>query len=168
VPNIRRLAIMADASFAQSIFEMQSIQRLANKFGIDCIALEIRRTEDIRPAFDRATAESTDALYVVINELLNANRFLIVDAARSAKLPSIYGTHDWVRSGGLLSYGPNFPALWARTADMVDKILRGTKPETIPVEQPTRFELVVNSKTAKAIEVTIPETLLARADDVVE
>ena len=168
VPAIRRLALMADANFAQSMFELQSIQALANKSGVATIPLEIRRTEDIRPALDRATAEGADALYVVINELLNANRLLIVDAARAAKLPSIYGTHDWVRSGGLMSYGPNFPALWARSADFVDRILRGAKPETIPVEQPTRFELVVSLKTARAIDLKVPETFLARADDVIE
>ena len=104
----------------------------------------------------------------MINELLNANRLLIVRSAEAGKLPAIYGTHDWVRSGGLISYGSNFPALFARLAEMADSILRGTKAEDIPVEQPTRFELVVNLKTAKAIGVTIPATLLARADDVIE
>ena len=104
----------------------------------------------------------------MINELLNANRLRIVASAEAAKLPSIYGTRDWAQSGGLISYGPNFPALFARAAEITDAILRGAKPENIPVEQPTRFELVVNLKTSKAIGTPIPGTFLARADDVIE
>jgi len=168
VPRIRRLAIMADANVTPTMLEMNTVQALAHKFEIDPIPLEIKRTDDIESAFARLKTEQADALYVVINELLNANRLLIVRSAEAAKIPAIYGTHDWVRSGGLISYGSNFPALFARLAEMTDSILRGTKAEDIPVEQPTRFELVVNLKTAKAIGVTIPATLLARADDVIE
>ena len=168
VPNIRRLAMMADATYDATMLEMNTVEALARKFGIDPIPCEIRRTEDIESAFARLKTEQADALYVVINELLNANRLLIVTSAEAARLLAIYGTQDWVRSGGLLSYGSNFPALFARLAEMTDSILRGTKPEDIPVEQPTRFELAVNLKTSKAIGVTIPGTLLARADDVIE
>ena len=168
VPNIRRLGIMADATYAQTVLEMNTIQALARKFEIDSIPLEIRRTEDIEPAFARLKSQQADALYVVINELLNANRLLIVTSAQAAKLPSIYGTHDWVRSGGLMSYGPDFPTLFARLAEITDSILRGAKPENIPVEQPTRFELLINLKTSQAIGVPISETFLARADEVIE
>ncbi len=168
IPNLRRLAIMADASFPQAMLEMGAVQELARKFGIEVVLLEIRRTEDIAPAFDKLKAEKTDALYVVINELLNANRLRIVTSAQSAKLPTIFGTRDWVVSGGLMSYGPNFPALFARAAEISDKILRGTKPGDIPVEQPTRIELVVNLNTAKAMGVTIPAMLVTRADEVIE
>jgi putative ABC transport system substrate-binding protein len=168
VPNIRRLAIMADATYAQTMLEMNTVQALAHKFGIDSIPLEIRRTEDIEPAFARLKSEQADALYVVINELLNANRLLIVTSAEAARLPSVYGTRDWVQSGGLISYGPNFPSLFVRLAEITDKILRGAKPEDIPVEQPTRFVLAVNLKTSKAIGVPIPEVFLARADEVIE
>ena len=142
---------MADANTFPTMLELNTVQALARKFGIDPIPLEIRRTEDIVSAFVRLKTEQADALYVVINELLNANRLLIVRSAKAARLPAIYGTHDWVRSGGLMSYGSNFPSLFSRLAEMTDKILRGTKPEDIPVEQPTRFELVVNLKTSKAI-----------------
>lgn len=168
VPSIRRLAIMADATYDATMLEMNTVEGLARKFGIDPIPFEIRRTEDIESAFTRLKTEQADALYVVINELLNANRMLIVTSAVAARLPAIYGTRDWVRSGGLMSYGSNFPALMARVAEMADSILRGTKPEEIPVEQPTRFDLVINLKTSKAIGVTIPDTLLTRADDVIE
>jgi putative ABC transport system substrate-binding protein len=168
VPSIHRLAMMADATYDATMLEMNTVQALARKFGIDPIPFEIRRTEDLESAFARLKTEQADALYVVINELLNANRLLIVTSAEAARLPAIYGTRDWVRSGGLMSYGSNFPALFARLAEMTDSILRGTKPEDIPVEQPTRFDLVVNLKTSKAIGVPIPATLLARADDVIE
>ena len=168
IPSMRRLAVMANANIAPTTLEMNTVQELARKFEIDPIPLEIRRAEDIEAAFARLKTEQVDALYVVIDALLNTSRLLIVKSAEAAKLPAIYGTHDWVRSGGLMSYGSNFPVLFARIAEMADSILRGTKPEDIPVEQPTRFELVINLKTAKAIEVPIPATLLARADDVIE
>jgi putative ABC transport system substrate-binding protein len=168
VPSFRKLAIMADATFSQAMLEMKTVQDLCSKFGIETVPLEIRKTEDIQPAFAKLSAEKADALYVVINELLNANRLLIVTSAEKAKLPSIYGTHDWVRSGGMMSYGPNFPALFARSAEMADKILHGAKPSNIPVEQPTRFELVINLKTAQSIGAVISDAFLTRADDVIE
>jgi putative ABC transport system substrate-binding protein len=168
VPNIRRLAIMADAADPQTTLERNTVQALASKFGIDPISLEIRRTEDIEPAFAKLKSEQADALYVVINELLNANRLLIVTSAETARLPAIYGTRDWVRSGGLISYGPNFPSLFARLAEITDSILRGAKPENTPVEQPTRFELVINLKTADALNLTVPPTMLALANEVIE
>ncbi len=168
IPNVRRLAIMADASFPQAMLELAAVKDLARKFSIEVIPLEIRGTDDIAPAFDRLKAEKADALYVVINELLNANRLRIVTSAQSAKLPTIYGTRDWVLSGGLMSYGPNFPALFGRAAEITDRILHGTQPGDIPVEQPTKFELVISLKTAKSIDLTVPPTLLTRADEVIE
>jgi putative ABC transport system substrate-binding protein len=168
VPNIQRLAMMADATYDATMLEMNTVQELARKFGINPIPFGIRRTEDIESAFAKLKTEQADALYVVINELLNANRLLIVTSAQAARLPAIYGTRDWVRSGGLMSYGSNFPALFARLAEMADSILRGTKPENIPVEQPTKFEFVINLNTAGAIGVTVPPSLLARADEVIE
>jgi putative ABC transport system substrate-binding protein len=144
---MRRLAVMANANIAPTTLEMETVQGLARKFGIDAVPLEIRRSEDIESAFARLQTEQVDALYVVIDALLNTNRLLIVRSAQAAKLPAIYGTHDWVRSGGLMSYGANFPVLFARLAEMADSVLRGTKPEDIPVEQPTRFDFVINLKT---------------------
>jgi putative ABC transport system substrate-binding protein len=168
IPQLRRLAIMADAGFPQAMLEMSVVQGLARTFGIEVVPVEIRRTEDIALAFDRLKVAQTDALYVVINELLNANRVRIVTSALAAHLPTIFGTRDWVLSGGLMSYGPNFRALFGRAAEITDKILRGTKPEDIPVEQPTRLELVINMKTTEALGIAIPAAFLARADDVIE
>ena len=101
---------------------MSTVQGFARKFGIDALPFEIRRTEDIESAFAALKPDKADALYVVINELLNANRMLVVTSAETARLPSIYGTRDWVQSGGLISYGPNFPALFARAAEITDAI----------------------------------------------
>jgi len=166
-PGICRLAIMADAGFPQAMLEMREVQAMARTLGIEVVTLEIRRADDIASAFE-ALKSQADAIYVVINELLNASRARIVNLALGARLPSIYGTRDWVQSGGLISYGPNFPTLFARAADFTDKILRGTQPGDIPVEQPTKFELVINLKTAKAIGLTVPPTLITRADEVIE
>jgi putative ABC transport system substrate-binding protein len=168
VPNLRRLAIMADASFHQAVLEMGTVEKLARKFGIEVRPLGIGRTEDIAPAFETMKVEKTDGLYVVINELLNANRILIVTSAQAAKQPTIFGTRDWVLSGGLMSYGPDFRALFARAAEIADRILKGAKPDDIPVEQPTRFQLVMNLKTARALGLEVPPTLIARADEVIE
>ena len=168
VPSTRRLVIMANANLVPTMLEMNTVQELARKFAIDSVPFEIRRTEDIELAFASLKSAPTDALYVVIDALLNSNRLLIVTSAQAAKVPTIYGTRDWVQSGGLMSYGPNFPALFARLAEMTDSILRGTKPENISIEQPTRFELVVNLKTSKAIGLAIPEAFLVRADEVIE
>jgi len=123
--------------------------------------------EDIAPAFEALNPQA-DALYVVVDQLIVANLMRILTFALSVRLPMIFSTRDFVRSGGFMSYGPNYADLFGRSADYVDRILRGAKPGDIPVEQPTRFELVVNLTTAKAIGLKIPESFLLRADEVLE
>ena len=129
--------------------------------------VEIRRAQDIAPAFE-ALKGRADALYVCIDPLMNTNRIRINTLALGARLPTMYGLREYVEAGGLMSYGPNFPDLYRRAADYVDKILRGAKPADMPVEQPTKFDLVINLTTAKALGLEIPPTLLARADEVIE
>ncbi len=131
------------------------------------VTSEIRRAEDIAPAFD-ALKGRADALYVCADPLVSTNRIRINTLALGARLPTMYGIREYVEAGGLMSYGPNFPDLYRRAADYVDKILRGAKPADIPVEQPTKFDLVINLNTAKALGLTVPPTLLARADEVIE
>jgi putative ABC transport system substrate-binding protein len=167
VPGLRRLAIMADAGLPESVLEMNEVQGISRQLGIEITRLEIHSAEEIVPAFELHKAE-VDALYVVIDELLNASRARIINLALAARLPSIYGTADWARSGGLLSYGPNFPNLFARAAELTDRILRGTRPGDLPVEQASKFELVINLNTAKTLGLTVLPTLLARADEVIE
>jgi ABC-type uncharacterized transport system substrate-binding protein len=165
VPSFRRLAILANVGFAQAVLEASEAQAAARSLGFEVATLEIRREEDIVPAFASLKA---DALYVTADALVNLNRIRINTLANVARLPTIAGWREFVEAGSLMSYGPSLPDLFRRAAEYVDKILRGAKPADIPVEQPTKFELVINLKTAKALGLTIPPTLLARADEVIE
>jgi putative ABC transport system substrate-binding protein len=167
VPGLHRLAIMANVANSSAALEMGRVQTVARTFAIEVTPLEIRRAEDIARTFE-ALKSQADALYVVIDSLVNANRTRIITFALGARLPTIFGTGDYVRSGALMSYGPNFPVLFRRAAELVDKILRGAKPAEIPVEQADKFELIVNLTTAKAIGLRVPESFLLRADEVIE
>jgi putative ABC transport system substrate-binding protein len=167
VPGLRRLAIMANPSNAANVLDTHEVQAAARAGGLDVASFEIRRTEDIAAAF--ATFKGTvDALYVPPDALININQMRINTLALVARLPTMYGARENVESAGMISYGPNFTDLFRRAGDYVDKILRGTKPADLPVEQPTKFELVVNLITARALGLTVPPTLLARADEVIE
>jgi len=167
VSGLRRVAVMYDRGYSQAALEVGAVQNMARTLGLDVMPLEIRRAEDIAPAFETVKG-SADALYVVLNSLINANRKRIAALALDARLPAMFGAREYAQVGALVSYGPNFPDLFRRAAEIVDKILRGAKPADIPVEQPTKFELVFNLKTAKAIGLTIPPNLLATADEVIE
>jgi putative ABC transport system substrate-binding protein len=167
VPGLRRLAIMANVSNPSNVLEMSESQAAARTLGLDVVKLEIRRAEDIAPAFESLKGDA-DALYVVTDALVNTNRVRLNTLALGARLPTMLGEKGYVESGGLMSYGPNFPALYRRAAEYVDKILRGAKPADLPVEQPTKFDLVINLTTAKALGLTVPPTMLARADEVIE
>jgi putative ABC transport system substrate-binding protein len=167
MPRLRRLAIMADAGYAEPMLEAENVRTTARARGLEAARQEIWRSEDIAPAFT-ALSGKAEALYVVSDALIAANRTRILTLARSAQLPTILSYGDYVEAGGLISYGPNFADLFRRAADMVDKILRGTSPGDIPVELPNKFELDINLKTAKALSLTIPEAVLARADEVIE
>jgi putative tryptophan/tyrosine transport system substrate-binding protein len=167
VPNLRRLAIIANVGNSQAILELGEVLAAARTLGFEVAPLEIRQTEDIAPAFEALKARA-DALYTVIDVLVNANRTRIITFALGARLPTIFGNRDYIQAGGLMSYGPSFPVLFGRAAEYVDKILHGTKPGDIPVEQPTKFELVINLTTAKALGLAIPDKLLAVADEVIE
>jgi putative ABC transport system substrate-binding protein len=166
VPRLRRLAILGHIGAPAGVVEIDEATAAARMFNLEVAETRIQRAEDIGPALD-AFKGRAEALYVS-SPLVNANRIRIVSTALSAHLPTMFGLREYVDAGGLISYGPNYLALWRRAAEFVDKILRGTKPADIPVEQPTRFDLIVNLVTAKAIGLTIPETFLARADEVIE
>ena len=167
VPRLRRLAIMADAGYPDAVLEMGKAEASARTLGLEVASLKIRRAEDIAPVFAALNAQA-DALYVVGNALTTANRTRIITLALGARLPTIFSTRDHVQAGGLMSYGSNYPAQFHRAAELVDKILRGAKPGDIPVEQPTKFDLVVNLTTARALGLTIPDKLLSIADEVIE
>ena len=167
VPNIRQLAVLANVGFAGAVQETAEVRQAAGKFGLEVVPAEIRRAEDLAPAFDGLKGRA-EAVYVCGDALAVSNRLRITALALDARLPTLYSSREFVHAGGVLSYGPNFPDLFRRSADFVDKILRGAKPGDIPVEQPTKFDLVINLKTAKALGLAIPETFLARADEVIE
>jgi len=167
VPRLGRVAIMGNVGNPFTVLELGEVQAAAGALGLEVDMLEIRRAQDIAPAFEALKGRS-EALYVCTDALVNANRIRINTLAVGARLPTMHGSRDYVEAGGLISYGANFPNLFRRSADYVDKILRGAKPGDIPVEQPTKFDLVVNLTTAKALGLTLPPTLLARADEVIE
>jgi putative ABC transport system substrate-binding protein len=167
VPSLGRLAILANVGNPAAKTEMGEVQEVARTFGAEIVTSEIRQAQDIAPAFEVLKGRA-DALYVVGDPLVNTNRIRIITLALAEKIPAMYALRDFVEAGGFMSYAPNFPDLFRRAAEIVDKILRGTKPADIPVEQPTKFELVVNLTTAKALGLTIPESFLSRADAVIE
>jgi putative ABC transport system substrate-binding protein len=167
VPSLHRLAILANAGSPISLQHMREAQAAAGTLGIKVVTLEVRQAEDIAPIF-RSLKGGTDALLVTADPLLGANRIRINVLALGARLPTIQSSREYLETGGLMFYGPNFVDVYRRGADYVDKILRGAKPADIPVEQPTKFELGVNLIAAEALGLTIPPTLLARADEVIE
>jgi putative tryptophan/tyrosine transport system substrate-binding protein len=167
VPGLHRLAIMGNVGNPAVELELREVQSTARALGLEAAAFELRRAEDIAPVFD-ALKGRADALYVCGDPLVFTNRIRINTLAQGARLPTIYLLAEYVEAGGLMSYGPSVPDLYRRTADYVDKILRGAKPADIPVEQPTKFDLVSNLTTAKALSLEIPPTLLALADEVIE
>jgi putative tryptophan/tyrosine transport system substrate-binding protein len=167
VPGLRRVAIMGNVANPYMTLELGEVQAAARTLGLETITLEIRRAQDLAPAFE-ALKSRADALYVCTDALTNTHRIRINIAALGERLPTMHGSRDFVEAGGLMSYGPNFPDMFRRTADYVDKILRGAKPGDLPVEQPTKFDLVVNLTTAKALRLDVPATLLTRTDEVIE
>jgi len=166
VPQLRRLAIMATVEAVPAL-EANEAETAARRLGLDVIALDIRRAEDIATALG-SLKDRADGLYVAGAPLLISYRVRINTLALTMRLPTIYNAREYVELGGLISYGPNFPEMYRRAADYVDKILRGAKPADLPVEQPTKFDMVVNLTTAKALGLTIAESFLARADEVIE
>jgi putative ABC transport system substrate-binding protein len=161
------LAILHDVGYPTAELEMREVQAAARTLSLEVAPLEIRLAGDIAPAFEALKGQA-DALYVVVNALVAANANSIMTFALSARLPTIFNNRGFVKAGGLMSYGPNVPAQFRRAAELVDKILHGTKPGDIPVEQPTTFEFVINLTTAKALGLSIPESFLLRADEVIE
>jgi putative ABC transport system substrate-binding protein len=147
VPGLRRVAIMGNVANPYMTLELGEVQAAARTLGLEAIILEIRRAQDLAPAFE-ALKSRADALYVCTDALTNTHRIRINIAALGERLPTMHGSRDFVEAGGLMSYGPNFPDMFRRTADYVDKILRGAKPAEIPVEQPTKFDLVINPTSA--------------------
>ena len=167
VSNLGRLAIMANPDAPGALLEMREVQEAGRTLDLEVTTLEIRQTDDIAPAIE-ALKGHADALYVATDPLVFTNRIQINTLAQNLGLPTIYGSREYVEAGALMSYGPNFPDLFRRAAEFVDKILRGTKPADIPVEEPTKFDLAINLTTAKALGLEVPHNLLVLADELIE
>jgi putative tryptophan/tyrosine transport system substrate-binding protein len=167
LPNLHTLAILANADSANAVLEMDAADAAAHRLGFAVVRSEVRKTEDFTPAIDLLRGRA-DALYVCTDPLITTNRLNINTLALGVRLPTMHGFREFAEAGGLMSYGPNFPDLFRRAAEYVDKILRGSDPADLPVEQPTKFDLVINLATAKALGLTIPEPLLLRANEVIE
>jgi putative ABC transport system substrate-binding protein len=167
VPNLSRIAVLGNAGNTGVIIEMREVEATARKLGIASELIEIRRVEELAPAFD-ALKGRVDMVHLCTDPLFSALRARIADLALSAGLPSAYVYREYVQAGGLLTYGPNVLAMYRTLGDYVDKVLRGTKPSEIPIEMPTRFDLAINLRTAKALGLVVPPTLLATADEVIE
>ena len=148
--------------------QWKEIETAARSLGVEPQLLDVRNPEDFEPAFDSATKQRADGLIVGQEGLLQANRNLIAALAAKHRLPAIYRSMEFIEAGGLMAYGPNYPDLYRRAATYVDKIFKGAKPGDLPVEQPTKFELIINLRTAKALGLTIPPQLLLRADEVIQ
>jgi ABC-type uncharacterized transport system substrate-binding protein len=167
VPDLRRMAVLGNIGVADTAFELREVIKTAETLGLDTTAAEIKLSADIAPALDAINTEP-QALFVVGDPLTFTNRVQINDWALRRRLPTTYAIREFVAAGGLMSYGTNFPSLFRRAAEFSDKILRGANPADIPVEQPTKFDLVINLKTARTLGLDVPPMLLARADEVIE
>jgi putative tryptophan/tyrosine transport system substrate-binding protein len=166
IPNVRRLAALVNTHVVGEQ-EVVGIRTASAKLNIDTKLLDVQTAEDIEAAM-ATLAGQTDALYVFSEPLTNANKDKIIKAATAAKIPTIFGFREFVDAGGLISYGPNFIDLFVRAAEFTDKILRGANPADLPVQQPVKFDLIINLKAAKALGLSISETVLTRADEVIE
>jgi putative tryptophan/tyrosine transport system substrate-binding protein len=168
LPYLKRVALLNNFGNPASLSSSREVQSAAQILGIELRVLDVRNAAGIAPAFDTAQAEQVDGLLVGIDGLFQKNVEQIVALAAMHRLPAIYASKEFVEAGGLVAYGPSYPDLYRRAAASVDKVLKGEKPANLPVEQPIKFELTINLKAAKALGLTIPVSLLGRADDVID
>jgi putative ABC transport system substrate-binding protein len=168
IPGVSRVALVWNPTNPQSVTVFKETQAAAQTLGVQLQSHEVRDPRDFDAAFQATTKARARAVTIVSDSVMFAHRAQILELAAKQKLPTMHPQRQWVEDGGLISYGPNFPDLSRRAATYVDKILKGAKPGDLPVEQPTKFELVINLKTAKALGLTIPQSLLIRADEVIK
>jgi putative ABC transport system substrate-binding protein len=168
IPSATRIAVLLNPDNSSSVPQLRLTQEAASALGVSIISVEARRLDDIDRAFAAARAKHAMALLLVADGLLGSNRKRIIELTAKSRLPAIYWRREFVEDGGLISYGASVVDLYRRAATYVDRILKGAKPSNLPIEQPTKFELIINLKTAKALGLTIPPSLLARADQVIE
>jgi putative ABC transport system substrate-binding protein len=166
VPEVRRIAILSDSNTIRA--NLEPALAYARAIGLEARVFEVKSRDDFDAAFDAAAAAHMEAINVLASAFFNANRVQLTDLAARHRLPAMYETSEYVHSDGLMSYGPSLADLFRRAAVYVDKLLNGASPADLPVQQPTKFELVINLKTARTLGLAIPPSLLALADEVVE
>jgi putative tryptophan/tyrosine transport system substrate-binding protein len=167
LPGLRRLAILTNIGNPSAMLEVHEVEATVRTLGLESVTPEVRRPEDIAPAVE-SLKDGVEALYVISDPVINTNRIRINTLALRARIPTMHSLREYVEVGGLISYGPNVSDMFRRAGELVDKILRGAKPADIPVEQPTKFDLVINLTTAKALGLDVPDKVLALADEVIE
>lgn len=167
IPSVRRLAALVNINYAGLKQELAGMRVASARMNIELNVIEIATANDIEPAMAKLSGH-TDALYVYSEPLTNANKSQIIAATASAKIPTIFAFREFVDAGGLLSYGPNFSDLFSRAAEYTDKILRGATPADMPIQQPVKFDLIINLRAAKSLGVSISDSVLMRADEVLE
>jgi putative ABC transport system substrate-binding protein len=167
-PDVRRVAVLSNPANASHQPNIREVNVAARSLGVQLQLLEARGPNEFDAAFAAMSKERAGALLVLPDSVFNRHRARVTGLAAKNRLPSMYGTSEWVKAGGLISYGLRLPDVFRQSATFVDKILRGAKPAELPVQQPTKFELVINLKTAKALGLTIPPSVLARADEVIQ
>jgi ABC-type uncharacterized transport system substrate-binding protein len=168
VLGLSRVAVLWNSAHLSKVLEWRETQAAAEKLGVTLRSVEVQRRDDFDAAFAAMTEWSPNALIVVGDPLTITHRARIVEFAAKSRLPAMYSFRQFADEGGLMAYGPSFPALFRRVAAFVDKILKGVKPADLPVEQPTTFELVVNLKTAEALGLTLPPSVLFQANEVIK
>jgi putative tryptophan/tyrosine transport system substrate-binding protein len=168
VPQLSRIGLFHNMSNPVAPPQWEETKTVAQSWGIEAELLDVRSREDIGRAFETAKERRVDALLVGVDGLIQTHRQVIADLAAQNRLPAVYSGREFIEAGGLLSYAVSYPDLYRRATTYVDKIFKGAKPGDLPVEQPTKFELIINLKTAKALGLTVPPSLLASADEVIE
>ena len=168
LPKVSRVAVLWNSLNPQNAFTLKETQVAAAALGVTLQPLAVRGPEDLQSALAATTRERAGALVVVPDPMMISNRTSIIGFAAKNRLPAMYFAREFVEAGGLMSYGPSLYENYRRAATFVDKILKGAKPADLPVEQPTKFELVINMKTAKALGITFPQSILIRTDQVIQ
>ena len=168
LPALSRVALLYNPTNPAATNDWKEAEAAARALGLQSFSFEVRKAEDFRPAFETARKQRADVMVVIMDGLVQNHQGEVVDLARRNRLPDIYASREFPEAGGLMSYGVSYPDLYRRAASYVDKILKGAKPADLPIEQPTKFELVVNLRTAGALGLTIPPSLLLRADQIIE
>jgi putative tryptophan/tyrosine transport system substrate-binding protein len=168
VPKASRIAVLWNPATPGNSAAVREAQNAAKPLNASLQLMEARSSGDLETAFAAMTAQRADALHVLSDALFVTHRTRIAEMAAQSRLPAIYGTREYVEAGGLMSYGPSLGDLFRRAATYVDRILKGAKPSDLPIEQPTKFELVINLKTARALGLSVPQPVLLRADDVIQ